>query len=92
MHPVAIIILALAAYRIARLIVTDTIADRPRNWLFTHGPVWLSELLNCMHCTGFWVGLAVAGAYLAAPVVVPKVLLPFALAGVVSLLAEHDGR
>lgn len=88
----ALVIVTLAAHRLTRLVVTDTILDAPRNWVFTHAPVRISELINCPHCTGFWAALACVCVYLAAPDVGLKVLAPFTAAGGVSLLAGWDGR
>jgi hypothetical protein len=44
MTGIELVILALAAFRLTTLIVTDSILDRPRNWLHRHFPVtdtWL---------------------------------------------------
>jgi hypothetical protein len=92
MTVLAVIIVALAAYRITRLIVTDAILDAPRNWLFTHSPTKIAELLDCPHCVGVWVGGVAAVFYLVARVVTVWLALPFAFAAVVSLVAALDGR
>lgn len=51
----------LAAYRITRLIVADTIFDRPRervqNWLLERGYVKLNEGIACGYCVSVWVAL-----------------------------------
>lgn len=59
----------LAAYRVTRLIVTDTITAPPRDALFAwlgaraskRWASWLLDLLGCPWCTSVWVaGAAVA--------------------------------
>lgn len=64
------VLLALAAYRVWRLLAEDTILDRPRAWLvglsgWTAGRptplsyrAWLAEFVTCPACFGFWVSLA----------------------------------
>lgn len=86
------LVVALAAYRLTRLLVTDTILDRPRNWLFTHAPAKIGELLDCPHCLGVWVGAGCTLLVLLARYNGPWILMPFAAAGIVSLLAHYDGR
>jgi hypothetical protein len=52
----------LAAYRITRFIVADTIFDRPRervqNWLLENDHPKLNEGLACGYCVSVWVALA----------------------------------
>lgn len=46
-----------------RLIIADTVAERPRTWLAIHLPTRLVQLLICHWCAGFWVsGLVCAYA------------------------------
>lgn len=87
-----LIIVALAAYRLTRLLTDDAILDGPRNWIFTHAPPKIGELLNCVHCTGVWVGVVCVALVLLFPFVGPRVLLFAAIPGAVSLLAARDGR
>jgi hypothetical protein len=75
-------LLALAAFRIWKLLADDTILDRPRDWLtdkivnpdgrpFRHGGeqrahYWLTFLL-CPWCSGAWICLLAWVAWLLAP-------------------------
>lgn len=65
-----LVVLALAAFRVWRLLGKDVILDRPRRWLVGLGdwregdPVpagyreWIVELIECPRCLGTWVALA----------------------------------
>lgn len=58
-------LLALAAYRVFRLIGEDKITEKPRNRLLYElemssegrGNYW-SEFVTCPWCAGFWIALA----------------------------------
>jgi hypothetical protein len=70
------VLLALAAFRIYRLIAEDTILDKPRRWLLRMGD-WREEgdpvperyrrewaiFLTCPWCLGFWVSGALLTIY-----------------------------
>lgn len=64
-----LVLLALAAYRVTRLIVIDAIFDTPRdtayNWLERKG--WtgdkLSYLISCTWCAGVWVSAGIYWLY-----------------------------
>jgi len=66
------ILLALAAYRIFRLLSEDTILDRPRKWLVRLPANWdesisipddyrlgLAKFISCSLCMGFWISVSV---------------------------------
>ena len=68
--PYAVFLLAVASYRLWRLLAEDDILDRPRRYLLNMGD-WqegqptpegyrskLGELLICPWCLGFWISLA----------------------------------
>jgi hypothetical protein len=67
-----VVVLALAADRLARAISVDEVSEPLRRrchaWAATRrdsvGPHWVTRLLDCPLCTGWWVSLAVS---LAAP-------------------------
>ena len=84
------VILALASYRITRLVIEDEIADRPRNWLFKKikPGSFFDTLLTCYWCLGFWVSVLVVGLYWAFPDVTPWILAPFALSALVGLIDQ----
>lgn len=64
-----LVFLVLAAYRLTRLIVIDTIFDGPRDkiydWLSPKGVVGdkLSYLISCTWCAGVWISLGVYWLY-----------------------------
>ena len=61
----ALVLCALASHRLTRLVVADSIADRPRTWLTVHLPALLAKVISCAWCVGFWIaGGFVAGAVL----------------------------
>jgi hypothetical protein len=47
-----------AVYRICRIVARDSITDRPRAWLSTRFHGMLVNLLLCMWCLSFWLGIA----------------------------------
>lgn len=88
---VAAIVDALATYRVTRLLVSDGIADRPRDALLQRlrdrNRNKLVELIECPWCLGFWVAGAVVIARRAAPALwgpTAKVLAFSAGAGIVA--------
>lgn len=72
-----LLLLALASFRIWRLVGEDDLFDRPRRWLVRLGPDWksegdsvpdgyrirLAEFITCPWCLGFWITLAVWAMY-----------------------------
>ncbi len=66
--PVALAVDALAVYRLARLVIDDTILDAPRDAvhrrLAAGGPVAhkVAEGLDCYWCAGLWIACAAAAA------------------------------
>lgn len=64
-----LVLLALAAYRVTRLIVIDSIIDGLRikifNWLSPKGLVGdkLAYLISCTWCMGVWVSLFIYWLY-----------------------------
>lgn len=59
-EPLAVALVALAAFRVTRLLQLDTILDGPRQrFLDRHAGDRLGELTNCPWCLGFWVSVAI---------------------------------
>lgn len=99
---VEIALLGLAAYRVTRLVVLDTIADAPRDavvsWLLrkhTYVRHMAVTLISCIFCAGWWVTGAVLAAWTAAtgggwgnPVT--YLVSWFAVAGVAALAGAAD--
>jgi hypothetical protein len=99
-------LLVLAAYRVWRLLAEDTILDRPRLRLYRAAgwnpesgddppPGYRAKLalfISCPWCAGFWVSVAVWACWSWQPHWTLVVSAPFALNGVVGLVAKNlDG-
>lgn len=87
------IILVLAAYRVTRLITTDTILEPVREKIWKRFPpnTKLGYLITCNWCTGFWVSVMFVLAYILVPeatFVVSLVLSMSALVGIIASKAE----
>jgi hypothetical protein len=57
----ALLTITLAAYRVTRLVVADTISERPRRRILLAVPA-LASFLGCMWCAGLWVAAATVAA------------------------------
>jgi hypothetical protein len=94
------LLLALAAYRVWRLLAEDTILDSPRSSLVGLSdwkagqptPVsyraWLAEFITCPACFGFYISLLFWAAYQAWPHGTVVVAVPFAISTVVIAVAS----
>lgn len=99
MAPMTLVVLALAGYRLTRLVVLDTILDGPRDWLLRRlatrphvkAPVRakLSELLQCVYCVGVWATLAIVAVWHWAPGLRPGVMV-IAVIGAQALLSSWE--
>lgn len=83
------LILALAAYRVWKLVAEDSILLGPRAWVFSRfsrdgKPGRLQEWASCPWCAGFWISLAWALAFWADHRAI-WAAVPFALSAVVGL-------
>lgn len=89
-------LIAVASYRVWRLIAEDTILDKPRRYVLRLGQ-WqdgemapleyrakLAEFLTCPWCLGWWIALAWWGAWLAWEEWAVVVAVPFALSAAVA--------
>jgi hypothetical protein len=71
LSPFVFVVIVLAAYRVIRLWLYDTIAAPFNRWVMTRliGDTgnkvrwWLAELLGCQWCIGVWVGFGAAAAW-----------------------------
>lgn len=94
MDPWPFAVAVLAAYRLTRFLVHDTLLLDARRWLFRRYPPdeqWaaafghqrahkLGQLVDCHYCTGFWMsGLVLAGAIAAGAVETHRPLVVVAL-------------
>lgn len=62
-------LLALAAFRLWKLIADDRILDRPRDWLLgkmeDERKTYWGDFLTCPWCAGFWISLLVYMGWIA---------------------------
>lgn len=101
---VELVVLALGAFRLTRLLGWDTmpLLMRARVWVtgreLIDGEVvvrnpdrdeWIDDLVSCPWCLGWWVCLATAGAWWVWPTATIAVALPLALSAAVGLVARH---
>jgi len=94
------LLLALAAYRVWRILAEDTILDSPRSRLvglsgwkagqptpLTYR-AWLAEFVTCSSCFGFWISVVWWSAYQAWPHGTVVVAVPFAISTAVIAVAS----
>ena len=96
--PLALFVLALAAFRLWKLAADDAILKTPRSWLVgarggLSEPLWFTrprveEWLVCPWCAGFWCALGWYGAWLLWPHGVMYAAVPFAVSAAVGLLGH----
>lgn len=96
-----LLLLALASFRIYRLLAEDTILDGPRARLLRLGswqegqptpPTYrarLGEFIVCSWCIGFWVSLAVWGCWYVEPGWTTGLSAPLAISTLVGLVADR---
>lgn len=92
--PFEFIILALATYRLTRLIIEDRILDAPRNALFRKIPpsTQFGYLFTCYHCLSMYVGTFVFLCYTIVPtatILVACVLALSAITGYISTKLDN---
>jgi Protein of unknown function (DUF1360) len=78
----ALILLALAAFRVWRLLAVDMVLDGPRERL----PKSWAWFVDCPWCLGFWVSLGWWAGYQLWPHAALVVAVPFAVSTLVGLL------
>ena len=90
-----LIVTGLAGWRIMRLIQTDTIFNKPRDWIFyrlaIHAP-WIWKLLNCHYCLSVWIAVASFIIHYFFYEIWQIIGWTFAAAAIIALLAEADIR
>lgn len=85
------LLLALAAWRIWRLLAHDTILDPVRQRI-VRPESKQEEFLQCPFCAGFWVALAWWVLWCAWPHWALVVAVPFALSAVLALVAVNGDQ
>ena len=88
---VNLIILALAVYRLSRLIIEDTVFIPIREFIWSKVPAdrGVGYLITCYWCTGFWVSSLVVTCFIIVPIPTIAVGLVLALSTIVGILAAR---
>ncbi len=91
LEPLTFVILALAAFRVTRVITTDVVFEsvRERIWKKFPPSKGFGYLITCDWCTGFYVSIAFVLAYLLVPVIVYVVSLVLSISAIIGLLANR---
>lgn len=91
---VALIVDALAVFRLVRLVLADVILDRPRDWLIARSRRKASTLayfLSCAWCTSIWLAAGAVSARLLLPQLWAPIAVGLALSAVASVLMARVG-
>jgi hypothetical protein len=89
-----LIVLALAVYRICRLIIEDAVTERLRELVWSrfkpsHG---IGYLITCYWCTGFWVASLLVLLFIIVPVPTMAASLVLALSALAGIVAARLDR
>lgn len=85
----AFVLLALAAFRVFRLIAEDAILDRPRDRVTGRLGEKSELFIVCPWCLGFWIALAWWLAWIPWPHGTLVVATPAALSAIVGLVSSR---
>lgn len=87
--PYELSLLALAAWRVWKLVADDKISDRPVDFVLRHLPnrAYWREFLVCPYCFGAWTSIAWWAAWMLWPHATLIVAVPFAISALVGLVA-----
>lgn len=93
-NPIHLLILALATYRLSRLVVEDEITASLRDKIWAKYPpsTKLGYLLTCYWCTSVWISTALIFSYILIPTVTITVALIFALSAVTGIISTRLDR
>lgn len=85
------VILALAAFRVTRVITTDVVFESVREKIWKKFPPTkgFGYLITCDWCTGFYISILFVVAYLLVPTVVYVVSLVLSISAIIGLLANR---
>ena len=91
--PISIVILILANYRLARLIVVDQITApaRERIWKRYSPATQFGYLFTCMWCTSMWTAILLVACYILIPVptiIIASILALSAAVGIIDTVVE----
>lgn len=85
-EPWPFVLLALAAWRVWKLVGDDVILDTPRDWLVKRIGPKFDELITCPYCAGTYIVLAWWAFWYSWPEETLIVATPVAIMAVVGLL------
>jgi hypothetical protein len=101
-EPWEFVLLALAAFRIWRLLAVDTILDGPRQYVLRLGWRWMDGdpiptkyrrhwaiFLECPYCLGWWLSLGIYLLWVWLPTETVFVATPFALSAALALIRSN---
>jgi hypothetical protein len=88
------IIYALAAFRLTRVVTTDTILESVREKIWKRFPPshGFGYLITCSWCSGFYVSILIVGLHLLVPTVAYVVSLVLSISAIVGLVAARLDR
>lgn len=86
-EPWAFALLALAVFRLWKLLADDEVLDTPRRWLIRRIPEKLEVGLVCPWCLGGWLCVGVWALWWYWPTFTLEVSTPLALSAAVGFLA-----
>ena len=89
LDPIVLILLALGAYRLTRLIVEDTIFEPVRTRIWKKYPPETTKLgywFTCYWCAGFAMSVLMVGLYLVIPVVAIPIAAILSISAVIGIL------
>jgi hypothetical protein len=94
MSVVDLVILALAVYRITRLIIEDAVTERLREavWSRFDASRGIGYLITCYWCTGFWVASLLVLLFIIVPVPTMAASLILALSALAGIIAARLDR
>lgn len=90
-EPIPLLILALATFRISRLLTVDVIFESLRDWIWKRKPphTKIGYLFTCTWCMSIWVASLLVICYTIITTATTLIALPFALSAVAGLIAAR---
>ena len=91
LQPIPLLILALATFRISRLLTVDVIFENLREWIWKKKPphTKIGYLFTCNWCMSIWVASLLTVCYTMITTVTIIIAIPFALSAVAGLIAAR---
>jgi hypothetical protein len=88
------VIYCLAAFRLTRLVTTDTIAEGLRNKIWSKWPptTKIGYLITCNWCTGYWIAILLVIFVFILPQLAFVVSLVLAISAAVGLISAWTER